>query len=400
YKKHYPPALHDEVWRLDKIGRDGAFHRRLNNERIYTVLDFLRLVSIDHQRLRNVLGTGMSNKMWEGTVDHAKTCVLDNKLYVYYADEQRTVGVIFNVICELVGVIVDGQYILVNDLSETQKVFVSKMVKHTYEHWNEVVEYDPNSLTDGRGGQSDIDSQVAIEKVMHQHQHSLDPSNNVWMPYLLENSDIPTPSQFAVGSDFTEQNIVPQTVLSSALALGTEQVAMNTLQSAYDTQIMDPYPHSRNECIEKVQIGNEYAQKCIKDHSAEASIRPDNWNGDCHEALEGLSFTGSGEKLVSGLDNQGLDGADLQAHVQSLIQIMNAGTSGQPNNLFYSMEGDEAFSFKVFTPVTDVSLTVSTRRLNGKASIFWLKLKAALKWGISVRKVAAAKRARLEEIGD
>jgi len=24
YKKHYPPALHDEVWRLDKIAKDGV----------------------------------------------------------------------------------------------------------------------------------------------------------------------------------------------------------------------------------------------------------------------------------------------------------------------------------------------------------------------------------------
>lgn len=54
YKKHYPPALHDEVWRLDKIGKDGAFHKRLNKAGLYTVEDFLRLVVMDPQRLRNV----------------------------------------------------------------------------------------------------------------------------------------------------------------------------------------------------------------------------------------------------------------------------------------------------------------------------------------------------------
>ncbi|XP_062114252.1 calmodulin-binding protein 60 D-like [Humulus lupulus] len=31
YKKHYPPALNDEVWRLEKIGKDGSFHKRLTN---------------------------------------------------------------------------------------------------------------------------------------------------------------------------------------------------------------------------------------------------------------------------------------------------------------------------------------------------------------------------------
>jgi hypothetical protein len=62
YKKHYPPALHDEVWRLDKIGKDGAFHKRLNVANIITVEDFLRLVVMDPQRLRNVMIP--ANSLW------------------------------------------------------------------------------------------------------------------------------------------------------------------------------------------------------------------------------------------------------------------------------------------------------------------------------------------------
>lgn len=54
YKKHYPPALHDDVWRLEKIGKDGSFHKRLSKASIYTVEDFLQLVVRDPQRLRNV----------------------------------------------------------------------------------------------------------------------------------------------------------------------------------------------------------------------------------------------------------------------------------------------------------------------------------------------------------
>jgi hypothetical protein len=54
YKKHYPPALNDDVWRLDKIGKDGAFHKRLNQAGLWTVEHFLRLVVMDPQRLRNV----------------------------------------------------------------------------------------------------------------------------------------------------------------------------------------------------------------------------------------------------------------------------------------------------------------------------------------------------------
>ena len=54
YKKHYPPALKDDVWRLEKVGKDGAFHKKLNGSGIYTVEDFLRLLVRDQQRLRSV----------------------------------------------------------------------------------------------------------------------------------------------------------------------------------------------------------------------------------------------------------------------------------------------------------------------------------------------------------
>ena len=54
YKKHYPPALTDDVWRLEKIGKDGSFHKKLNNAGIFIVEDFLRLVVKDPQKLRNV----------------------------------------------------------------------------------------------------------------------------------------------------------------------------------------------------------------------------------------------------------------------------------------------------------------------------------------------------------
>lgn len=63
YKKHYPPALSDDVWRLEKIGKDGAFHKRLNNAGIFTVEEFLQLVVRDSQKLRNVsVGLGLSCK--------------------------------------------------------------------------------------------------------------------------------------------------------------------------------------------------------------------------------------------------------------------------------------------------------------------------------------------------
>lgn len=144
YKKHYPPALDDEVWRLEKVGKDGAFHQRLSTERINTVLDFLRLLVTDPLRLRQILGNGMSAKMWEGTVEHARTCVLSNKYYVYHGP--NNIRLVFNVIYELVFIIVEAQTIPREELPETQKSFVERLVKHAYQNWNEVYELDEEFL--------------------------------------------------------------------------------------------------------------------------------------------------------------------------------------------------------------------------------------------------------------
>ncbi|KAJ6970436.1 calmodulin-binding protein 60 A-like isoform X1 [Populus alba x Populus x berolinensis] len=59
YKKHHPPSLFDEVWRLEKIGKDGAFHKRLSRENITTVKDFLILLFIDPTRLRHADGQNL-----------------------------------------------------------------------------------------------------------------------------------------------------------------------------------------------------------------------------------------------------------------------------------------------------------------------------------------------------
>lgn len=46
--------LDDEVWRLEKIGKDGAFHKKLASEGITTVQDFLKISVVDTPKLRAV----------------------------------------------------------------------------------------------------------------------------------------------------------------------------------------------------------------------------------------------------------------------------------------------------------------------------------------------------------
>lgn len=67
-----------------------------------------------------ILGSGMSNRMWETLAEHSKTCVLSEMLYVYYPED--SVGVVFNNIYEFSGLISGKQYYPADSLSDNQKV--------------------------------------------------------------------------------------------------------------------------------------------------------------------------------------------------------------------------------------------------------------------------------------
>ncbi|CAJ2676127.1 unnamed protein product [Trifolium pratense] len=137
YKKHHPPNLNDEVWRLEKIGKDGAFHKKLTKEGITTVQEFLKLSVIDPHRLRKILGMGMSEKMWDVTIRHAKTCVMGNKLYVYRGPQ---VTIYLNAICQMVkAAYINGQTIPNNNMN---RGYIEKLVREAYARWNDLEEID------------------------------------------------------------------------------------------------------------------------------------------------------------------------------------------------------------------------------------------------------------------
>lgn len=66
----------------------------------------------------------MSNKMWDVLVEHAKTCVLSGNHYIYYPDDLRNVGVVFNNIYVFTGLITGDQYRPADTLSDSEKVCI------------------------------------------------------------------------------------------------------------------------------------------------------------------------------------------------------------------------------------------------------------------------------------
>lgn len=137
YKKHHPPALEDEVWRLEKIGKDGAFHKRLTENGIMTVQDFLKTLVINQDKLRSILGNGMSNKIWEATLEHAKECILNEKYYSYC--NGHGVMLLLNCIFEPVGAMINHSYYTLDYLSDSQKVVVNKLKQVAYKNPDEII---------------------------------------------------------------------------------------------------------------------------------------------------------------------------------------------------------------------------------------------------------------------
>ncbi|KAF8393066.1 hypothetical protein HHK36_021307 [Tetracentron sinense] len=359
YKKHYPPALQDEVWRLDRIAKDGALHKKLIMAKILTVEDFLRLLVRDSQRLRNILGSGMSNRMWENTVEHAKTCVLGRKLYIYYGDEIHSIGVVFNHIYELRGLVADGQFLSVESLSHNHKVSVDSLVKRAYENWNHVVEYDGNVLNAINSSKKGVEASV---KPRADHY--------------------PISDQYFLASEHRYNYISPDP--------GTHYQTENNQPSIH--QLIE-FPFVRSDpTVDLALTTPQAAMTCSMDYRSTGT-----------SALEGSSLSGNWSRPQNGQGLEDIVTEEIRLRssemleaddMQRLLKTFSMGVGaafGHSNEAFYSYGGP-------YEPQIDQVSGRERRQSSGKAVVGWLKLKAALRWGIFIRRRAAERRAQLVEL--
>ncbi|KAL3519653.1 hypothetical protein ACH5RR_017802 [Cinchona calisaya] len=381
YKKHYPPASHDEVWRLEKIGKDGSFHKRLNKAGILTVEDFLRLVVRDSQRLRNILGSGMSNKMWDVLMEHAKTCVLSGNYYIYYPDDLRNVGVVFNNIYELTGLIAGEQYHPADTLSDNQKIYVDSLVKKAYENWMDVVEYDGKALLsfiENRSSgapHSDITrSQNNSNSFDYQiNAPSLPPSIPSEQPSVSSGQTIGGYDD-SVGNRFQMQsqsmNLNPTIHISgTSLPLHNQMIGTSSqVHSPVSSNLLalGP-PQSSMSSFHAPGPSNLSSYRGYDDVFTEEEIRLRSHdmleNEDMQHLLRGFNTGGYADTPVNVTENN---------YQYPLGYMPNAYSN-------YAFEEDRT-------------------RSSGKAVVGWLKLKAALRWGIFIRKKAAERRAQIVEL--
>ncbi|MQL90243.1 hypothetical protein Taro_022829 [Colocasia esculenta] len=402
YKKHYPPALKDEVWRLEKIGKDGSFHKRLNKAGIYTVEAFLRLVVRDSQKLRNILGSGMSNKMWESLVEHAKTCVLSGKLYVYYSDDSRNVGAVFNNIYEFSGLIASGQYISAESLPDTQKVFVDALVKKAYENWMHVIEYDGKALLNPKQSKRTTASQAEAPAASTNYLNSYDQQPSLpCLPVPAPPEQTPVDAGLAVGAEDAVSEAYDDDPMNRYSAHRSQIASSSNVQfesSSFITQDDLMNSSHQNEIMRNDSMGlalgrQQHAtmgfQHVAPSLQASSVNSFDGWSRhrDNHRGIEDIF---SSEEEIRMRSHEMLENEDMQ----HLLRVFSMGGAV---NL-----PEDGYSFPSYmpTPSPNYNFDEDLNRPSGKAVVGWLKIKAAMRWGIFIRKKAAEKRAQLVELED
>ncbi|KAJ6292466.1 hypothetical protein OIU78_024609 [Salix suchowensis] len=382
-RKHYPPALNDEVWRLEKIGKDGSFHKRLTKAGIYSVEDFLRLVVRDSQKLRAILGSGMSNKMWDILIDHAKTCVLSGIHYIYYPEDAKNVSIVFNNIYELSGLIANGEYYSSDSLSDNQKLYVDSLVKKAYDNWEHVIEYDGKSLLDFKQNQGIVASQNDVPSSQLEFLNSYD--HQVTLPTM----SVPVPSEQPVmdsgpivggyNNDMAARFLIHSQngnlytpVQFDATSISLQNPMVNTSQQIQvpgtDNLLALGPPQSSMSGFQSFGASNLNSYRGTEDYFSEEEIRTRS-----HEMLENEDM----QNLLRGF-NMGGQG----------LSSVNVTEDGYPNSSYMSY------------PSPNYYFGDDPSRSSGKAVVGWLKLKAALRWGIFARKKAAERRAQLVELDD
>ncbi|KAF7849530.1 hypothetical protein BT93_L0669 [Corymbia citriodora subsp. variegata] len=147
YRKHYPPASDDEIWRLEKIAKDGKSRHKLSDAGIHKVEDFLMQLFTDSKKLREILGKSIIQKNWDILVDHAKSCNIDRKLCLYYSDGMRTDGAVFSTDGQLIGLIKDRLYFATHRLSAQEKERGDTIVKKALDNQNDVREFNGETLS-------------------------------------------------------------------------------------------------------------------------------------------------------------------------------------------------------------------------------------------------------------
>ncbi|KAL9275733.1 Calmodulin-binding protein 60 B-like protein [Drosera capensis] len=317
----------------------------------------------------------MSNRMWDALMEHAKTCVLSGMLYVYYPDDTRNVGAVFNNIYELSGLISGEQYLSADSLSDSQKVLVDNLVKKAYENWHQVFEYDGKSLLNSKQARRSSASSTSLSTGSTSFPDLV--GHHIALPPLPLSSD-------------------QRQIHSSTAGYNGE------LTHHYINQLMNSNPQSQFEStpfsLENL-IDNPRQIHMTRNKGAVALDPPP--SSTSHHSTQNL-YAGWSDDRDQGADyltNE--EEIRLRSHemlenedMQQFLRLFSIGPNSSIN-----MPDEASYQPFAATPLPNFTFGEDPAR-PAKAAVGWLKIKAAMRWGFFVRKKASERRAKLVEIED
>ncbi|TKY61556.1 Calmodulin-binding protein 60 B [Spatholobus suberectus] len=323
YKKHYPPSLNDELWRLKQIAKEGKIHKQLSLHGIHNVKDLLRLYITNESSLYEMFGN-IPKRSWLDITEHAKACVIDDyKLYSYYSEELQT-GLLFNSIYILVGVTFDWQnYYSPDSLTPREKHLVEIVKRQAYKNVNNLKLIDDTKL------------------------------NCLNLAACLK-------ARQSVTSDQGLQHINISTAQGQPVTLpGCSQPSTSasyTDEGMHDQQVYaDPLPSIR-EMPQNSHVLDEF--------SSEMYTEGDGWH------LNGSHFP-----FVQGGYSTENEGSEIQ-----FIDGCPPYTTWEPETGFF-------FGSPLGAEISAMQISSS-----GKPKAVWYKIRVALKWVISAKRDAAARK--------
>ncbi|XP_008245780.1 PREDICTED: calmodulin-binding protein 60 G-like [Prunus mume] len=343
YRKHHPPSLNDEIWRLEKIAKEGAFHKRLSRFGIDTVKDFLQSYVKDPSWLRNIF-EGISNRTWEIIIEHAKACEIDDhKFYAYHRTEQD-VSLLFNSIYKVVGAMVNGQYCSLDELTPLQTNLVENLKQHAYRNVRDIVPVDTSAI-------------FALSRPLASLQ--------------AESFNVPNPDLQQIDLQFTQQD-------EPSMQLGFNQASTST-SCPYQPEVSNHLVVSLAQASHPMQVFTP----ALRSSFSMEDFNSMHYNGE------------SSWPPLNGFQVPIVPSAHLGT--ENLFQVQTSTWSptptstnviwGQANSFCFgsSNNGTEAGHFPHISGLVHNS---GTR----KPKACWCKLRAAIKWWVSVRRDVAARR--------
>lgn len=198
----------------------------------------------------------MSAKMWEVVVEHARTCVIDQKLQFYGTSQDN--GVVFDMVGQLTGIISNGQYLRADELSEAEKAccffpFVFNTNAHSYFQFR-LTSGCISSLFQAEAHESVISAFADRDKIV-----SFDEGSSPKFPtpssvsVAQSSSNLPSETSFNENEPYLQHNAASPTYMESVYSLEGLSTFDDCLHQVEDNLICNADTLNRALCADELQ---------------------------------------------------------------------------------------------------------------------------------------------------